>query len=942
MSIAAQDPTLLCNVSVHDPSEGDDDATSITDQQLLVKDLFPDPSHTHDKVKKHRTPAPEVVGNYELIKVLGQGTTGVVWQAVHLGSVQREVALKIMHADRHDQHALIRFAGEVRALTALDHPNIAKVWEYGSTPFDQPYLVMELIVGQSLIKHADTWSLPLYERIRLMIAVCRGVQHAHQRGILHRDLKPANILVTFQDGIATPKVIDFGLAKSLCGPLVPEQVETTQRGCLLGTIGYMSPEQADLDQDKVDTRSDVHALSAVLYELLTGTLPIPKEELHRRNLSNALDLIRTREAELPSRRVARVDDEICQSARCQLYPGQLREKLKGDLDAILLKGLAKDPAQRYQTADELAKDLERYLSGGIVQARRQTYWYLGQKLIRNHWKMVSLVAAFALTIVLGLIGTTWALLWALEERNNAVNATVNMGKAREKERESKENAELYGAFLSDVLAFVKPMGEEGRGRQTTLLEALDATTDTLSERFVGHPRAESLARLALARSYLKLGRTLHAQQHIKVALELMDSAQDESFQPYLQGKMLQIEAHTAMNELEPAEQECRALLDQVNTDQRITAASKRRLRNLLKNIFVEKHKYVQAEQLLLDMAAADRLSKKSIPLNEDARAALIILYFSWGEQDPAKWSAADDLIHELQQERDVGYDHFQLLNLRAFLLRTQHQYKRAERVYQEILDNLPPNQGLDDHVFHLTVRYNHALNLHDLGRENEAEQQLDKVWQTQKTALGASHQLTITTLQSIVHFYEDRGVYEQADKVLTYLDDLISGQAEAFGPTHPFVIRTHLHRASLLAISKRWDQCKEKAHGICELVEAQPSPDDAILAQAKAIYALAELETGAPQNAEKLMDAANVIARTTNRADIVALVQNQTGWFLHRRAHRSDEAGYLLLTSLQNVPHERLYLETGMHRLIQFYQDVGNVQQRDQWLWNLAEMQWPK
>jgi tetratricopeptide (TPR) repeat protein len=279
--------------------------------------------------------------------------------------------------------------------------------------------------------------------------------------------------------------------------------------------------------------------------------------------------------------------------------------------------------------------------------------------------------------------------------------------------------------------------------------------------------------------------------------------------------------------------------------------------------------------------------------------------------------------------------------LRAFLLRTQHQYKQAEDVYREILDNLPPNPGLDDHVFHLAVRYNHALNVRDFGRESEAEQLLDEAYQAQKNALGASHQHTLTTLQSIIRFYEDRGIYQHAEKALTYLNDLITGQSEALGPTHPFVLRSHLHRLYSLAIAERWGQCKKRAHDICKLVEAQANPDETILAQAKAVQALAEQESGAPRHAEELLDTATSIARKTNRADIVALVQNHFGWYLHRD-HRSDEAGYLLLTSLQNIPQDRLYLELAIRRLIQFYQDVGNISQRDQWLWNLAEMEWEK
>jgi hypothetical protein len=220
------------------------------------------------------------------------------------------------------------------------------------------------------------------------------------------------------------------------------------------------------------------------------------------------------------------------------------------------------------------------------------------------------------------------------------------------------------------------------------------------------------------------------------------------------------------------------------------------------------------------------------------------------------------------------------------------------------------------------------------------ERSLDEAYLAQKAALGRSHQNTLTTLQTIIRFYEDRGIYDYADKALVYVEALVSGQVEAFGPSHYYVIQSYLHQLYLLAISGRWNDCKNKAIGLAQLVEAQPSSDEGLLAQIHAIRALAEFETGAPVNAEKWLDTANYLARKTNRADIVAIVQNQFGWYLHRT--RNSDSGYLLLTSLQNLPRERLYLELGIRRLIQFYQDVHNLQQRDQWLWNLAEMQWQK
>jgi serine/threonine protein kinase len=940
MPITAQDPTLLCSVSVQNHAEPDAELSSATYEHLLVKDLFPEPSVSSSPMKLRREHLPEIVGNFELIKMLGQGSTGVVWQAVHLGSVQREVALKIMHADRHDHHALLRFAAEVRALASLDHPNIAKVWEYGSTPFDQPYLAMELIVGAPLVKYADTWSLPLHDRIRLMIAVCRGVQHAHQRGILHRDLKPANILVMRQEGVAIPKVIDFGLAKSLNGPLVPAQIETTQRGCLLGTIGYMSPEQAELDQHDVDTRSDVHALSAVLYELLTGTLPIPKEELHRRTLGDALDLIRKREPELPSRRVARLDEELCQSARCQLPPGQLSLKLKGDLDAILLKGLAKDRAARYQSAHELANDLERYLAGGIVQARQRTKRYIAHKLLRRHWRLASLIFAFGLVIFLGLIGTTWGLYWALHERTQARNAAANMAHAREREREAKQDAEHYGKFLADVLTFVRPLGDRGRGKETTLLEALDAAASGLDARFQHQPRAEGLARLALARSYLSLGRTVDAQNQIHAALGHVSAFEEDAEEFFRQGKLLLIEAYTQLKELDRAEIECRALLERYTLQESDLAATQaaRPVFRLLTNILLRQNKFAEAEALLLKMIAQDQpASPSSGDLSLDLRCELIVLYVSWGAQDASKWLRADQLIETLLRQH-VGnpFPEMQLLNLRASLLRIQGKTKQAAVLYREILDQL--NDGYtfrDKHLFALAIQKNLAATLQALGRDAEAEQLLEQAYQAQKAALGLTHAMTQNTLQSLLQVQEERG--DVAGPFLRFFEELLQGQIEAKGWNHAVTLETGLRYLNWLADLNRWEEVGKQGKALQSALLAVEPADEAALAQVKALLGLAAKED--PAASQDLFNQATALARRTNRGDVIALVQNHFGWYLHR-GRRAQEAEYLLTNSLRNLPQDRRSLERGMQRLIKFYQDEQKSAQREQWLWNLAETNW--
>jgi serine/threonine protein kinase len=328
--------------------------------------------------------AGSLVGPYKLLEGIGEGGMGVVYLAEQAEPVRRRVALKIIKPGMDTRQVVARFEAERQALALFDHPGITRVLDAGTTGSGRPYFVMELVRGTRITDYCARNCLPVRERIALFIQVCQAVQHAHQKGVIHRDLKPSNILVTLHDGTPVPKVIDFGIAKALHQPLT-ERTLFTRCTEMLGTPEYMSPEQAEGSGLDIDTRSDVYSLGTLLYELLTGSTPLDPQELRRQGWAQMQTTIRTQEVVTPSSRVAPAGpdlDRVCRERRTDR--AGLRGTLRGDLDWVILKALARDRTQRYGSASELGRDLQRYLDGEPVEAAPPSRLYRLRKFAARH------------------------------------------------------------------------------------------------------------------------------------------------------------------------------------------------------------------------------------------------------------------------------------------------------------------------------------------------------------------------------------------------------------------------------------------------------------------------------------------------------------------------------------------------------------------------------
>ena len=460
------------------------------------------------------------IGRYRLLEQIGEGGWGIVYLAEQEEAVQRRVALKVIKLGMDTKSVIARFEAERQALALMDHPNIAKVLDAGATDAGRPYFVMELVQGVKITDCCDQNRLSTRERLELFMQICRAIQHAHQKGIIHRDIKPSNILVTMNDGVPFPKVIDFGIAKATHGKLT-DQTLFTALGQFIGTPAYMSPEQAEASGLDVDTRSDIYSLGVLLYELLTGQTPFDTKELMQAGLDEIRRIIREREPAAPSTRLSTMQGAalttIAQHRKTEAP--RLIHIVRGDLDWIVMKALEKERARRYESANDLAEDIQRHLSNEPVVARPPNAAYRFQKLVRRN-KLVfaatsAVVAALAVGVVLSVrssIKEHQALLEAEKERRQA---QANEQKAQVEAAKSRQVAQ----FLEDMLNGVGP--SVAMGSDTTLLKKiLDNTAKRIGTDLGEQPAVEAELRYTLGEVYWELGELENAEAMHRQALAL--------------------------------------------------------------------------------------------------------------------------------------------------------------------------------------------------------------------------------------------------------------------------------------------------------------------------------------------------------------------------------------------------------------------------------------
>ena len=642
------------------------------------------------------------IGNYKLLAILGEGGMGIVYLAEQEQPMRRQVALKVIKPGMDSRRVIARFEAERQALALLDHPNIAHVHDAGMTKAGRPYFVMEHVKGFTITEHCDCHKLTIEDRLDLFLQVCHAIHHAHQKGIIHRDVKPSNILIQTQDDQAIPKIIDFGVAKAISQPLT-EKTLFTEQGQLFGTPEYMSPEQAHMANEDIDTRSDIYSLGVLLYVLLTGAHPFDARGLREGGIDHIRQVIRETDPRTPSTRLSSLGEEareIAESRRIEVTA--LTKRLHKELEWIPLKAMRKDRSERYRSASELADDVENYLNGTPLLAGPPGTLYRLGKFVRRNRTLVSGIAAVLLVLTIGVVGIT---IFAIKA-----------------ERRRAETQLVSNSFLESVRNSLDPYYV---GDKITVRSVLDSISGDLEKKFKGLPLAEAEIRHALSRAYWSHGLYEQSELHAERVLEIHRTHHGPKH-PMMVG----YKKHLAW-------------------------------------VYFYNSRYVDAEPLFLEAwKDLQRVLGEEDGRTLHAMASLGALYFVQGRfAEAEQLSGKAFTIMQGKENPAIEYlvDHMWMLGAGY---RLQGRYAQAESLIQKALE-ISRREYKEQSWRTLHLRNGLGELCRDLGRYEEAAQHLGEALAGRRKIWGEHHPDTLFTLGSLGWLHYSRGRYEQAETLLS-------------------------------------------------------------------------------------------------------------------------------------------------------------------------------
>jgi eukaryotic-like serine/threonine-protein kinase len=668
------------------------------------------------------------IGPYKLLQQIGEGGCGVVFMAEQEHPLRRRVALKVVKPGMDTKNVIARFEAERQALTLMEHPNIARVYDAGATDSGRPYFVMELVRGPRITDYCDQHSLTTSERLELFVQVCHAIQHAHHKGIIHRDIKPSNVLVTTAgDGTPLPKVIDFGIAKATTSQQLTDKTYFTAFEMLIGTPAYMSPEQAALTSVDVDTRTDIYSLGVLLYELLTGTPPFDVPELLKAGLDEMRRVILNKDPLRPSTRLKTMleEDLTFTAQQRRMEPIRLIRSIRGDLDWIVMKALEKDPARRYVTANALATDVQRYLAHEPVSARPPTGLYKLAKLIQRNRLFTGSLVALGILLVSSL-----AIVSVLLAREKKARLQTEIEK-RTAQTESLKSKQVT-KFLSDTIAGVTP--SLALGRDTTLLRAiLNRAGQRISSELADQPEVEAELRLTFGVVYEKLGDYETAEGMIRRALELSrKSSQD--------------------------------------TPQIATALHRLGL------VLVYQNRPGDAAPML---ESSLNLWKK-LGLEEGQEAMLTLEAFAMLRWKQERLDEAESLMRRIYSLRQKllppdDFNTLSALNNLGSVLYSANRFPEAEQVFRQVIEADLRKSGTE---LPITAQafYNLGNTLWRLGKANEAKDCLARAITMQRKLLSPNHPQFTASLMSLAEMQRAGGNLTEAESL--YREVVFNGRTK--------------------------------------------------------------------------------------------------------------------------------------------------------------------
>ena len=723
------------------------------------------------------------IGAYRLLRVLGEGGMGQVWLAEQKAPIQRSVALKLIKAGMDTKAVVARFESERQALALMDHPNIAQVYEAGSTPEGRPYFVMEYVPGLPITEYCDKRRLTMKERLELFMQVCDAVQHAHQKAIIHRDLKPSNILVVQQGDKAIPKIIDFGLVKAIAQRLT-ENTVFTELGVLVGTPEYMSPEQADQREQNVDTRTDVYSLGVILYELLVGALPFDAKTLRAAGLEAILRTIREEPPPKPSTKARLMGARSAASAeRRSEEPRSLARRLEGELDWITLKALEKDRSRRYGTASEFAADVRRYLHNEPVVAGPASAMYRMRKYAARHW------FGMAAATVVGVLLIAFAVTEAVQLRRIQ----------RERDR-----ANRVTDFMTQMFKVVDP--SEARGNSITAREVLNKASKEIDTGLAQDPELQAQLLYTMANVKMNLGLYRQAEEQFRRTVELRQKtlganhvetlrATDRiALMLYRQGqyeRAVTQERETLEKLRKRYGNENGATLEAMNDYGLFLQANGKR----------EEGERVDREAIELER----RVLGADAPLTLTTMSNLAIVLHLRGDYADAEQTFR--AVYETRK-RSLGTgapDTITAGGNLALTIAAQGRLAEAEALDREMLQQLIQVLG-PEHAFTLNVMNNLADVLISQGKLPEAEKLNRETLEISQRVLGPEHPETIITFANLCSTLANEGAGQQAEKMCAQVVEL---RKKVLGPEHPDTVKAMINFAAVLGMEKKYAEAEK-------------------------------------------------------------------------------------------------------------------------------------